>query len=39
MPRGYLSSQTTVHFMNYYFVWCPKYRRRVIVGKVEEQKC
>jgi REP element-mobilizing transposase RayT len=38
MPRGYLPSQTTVHFMNYY-VWCPKYRRRVIVGKVEEQKC
>lgn len=21
--------------MNYHFVWCPKYRRKVLVGKVE----
>jgi putative transposase len=37
MPRGYLSSQTTVHFMNYHFVWCPKYRRKVIIGRIEER--
>src|SRR5579875_1423749 len=37
MPRGYLSSETTVHFMNYHFVWCPKYRRKVIIGRIEER--
>ena len=35
MPRGYTSSNTSVHFMNYHFVWCPKYRRKVIVDDVE----
>jgi putative transposase len=37
MPRGYLSSQTTVHFMNYHFVWCPKYRRKVIIARIEKR--
>ena len=37
MPKGYLSSETSVHFMNYHFVWCPKYRRKVIVGAVEQR--
>jgi len=23
--------------MNYHFVWCPKYRKRVIVGRIEKQ--
>ncbi|MCL4328690.1 MAG: transposase, partial [Candidatus Thermoplasmatota archaeon] len=23
--------------MNYHFVWCPKYRRKVIVGEVESR--
>ena len=35
MPRGYTSSNTSVHFMNYHFVWCPEYRRKVIVDDVE----
>ena len=35
MPRGYTSSNTSVHFMNYHFVWYPKYRRKVIVDDVE----
>lgn len=35
MPKGYISSQTSVHFMGYHFVWCPKYRRKVLVGQVE----
>lgn len=26
-----------MHFMNYHFVWCPKYRRKVIVGDVEKR--
>lgn len=34
MPKGYISSQTSVHFMGYHFVWCPKYRRRVLVEQI-----
>lgn len=37
MPRGYIKSQTCVHFMNYHFVWCPKYRRPVLVGAVRDR--
>lgn len=35
MPKGYISNQTSVHFIGYHFVWCPKYRRAVLVGKVK----
>ena len=35
MPKGYTSSSTSVHFMNYHFVWCPEYRRKVIVDDIE----
>lgn len=35
MPKGYITSQTSVHFMGYHFVWCPKYRRKVLVGQIE----
>ena len=35
MPKGCTSSNTSVHFMNYHFVWCPKYRRKVIIADVE----
>ena len=35
MPKGYLASETSIHFMDY--VWCPKYRRRLIVGAVESR--
>ena len=35
MPKGYISSNTSVHFMNYHFVWCPKYRRKLITGNIE----
>jgi putative transposase len=37
MPKGYLTSQTCVHFMGYHFVWCPKYRRRVLVGHIAKR--
>ncbi|MHB1493020.1 MAG: IS200/IS605 family transposase [Thermoplasmataceae archaeon] len=37
MPKRYTSSNTSVHFMNYHFVWCPKYRRKVIVSEVESR--
>ena len=35
MPKGYLTSHTSVHFMNYHFVWCPKYRRKVLVDNIK----
>lgn len=37
MPKGYIRSQTSVHFMHYHFVWCPKYRRPVIVGDIAKR--
>ena len=37
MPRGYSSSETSVHFMGYHFVWCPKYRRKVLDGNIAKR--
>lgn len=37
MPKGYTSSNTSVHFMHYHFVWCPKYRRKVITTDIESR--
>ena len=35
MSRGYISSKTSVHYVGYHFVWCPKYRRKVLTDKIE----
>lgn len=37
MVRGYDRSTTCVHRMNYHFVWCPKYRRRVLNGRIKRR--
>jgi putative transposase len=37
MPRGYTSANTNVHFIGYHFIWCPKYRKPVLVGKIKER--
>lgn len=37
MPKGYLSSQTSIYFLNYHFVWCPKYRRKVLVEAIAKR--
>jgi len=37
MPKGYLTSQTSVYFMGYHFVWCPKYRRKLLVGEIQKR--
>jgi putative transposase len=37
MVRGYQRENTCVHLMNYHFVWCPKYRRKILVGDVKTQ--
>lgn len=34
MPKGYISSQTSIHFMGYHFVWCPKYRRKLLTEDI-----
>lgn len=30
-------SRTTVHNVGYHIIWCPKYRRPVLVGEVEKR--
>lgn len=37
MTRGYSTSNTSVHFMNYHFVWCPRYRKDILVGSVAKR--
>ena len=35
MGQEYRRTQTTVSLINYHFVFCPRYRRKVLVGEVE----
>ena len=35
VPVGYRSTNKTVYSAKYHIIWCPKYRRRVLVGRVE----
>lgn len=37
MPKGYIASQTSIHFIGYHFVWCPKYRRKVLVDDIRKR--
>ena len=37
MVRGYIKSETCVHFMNYHYIWCPKYRRNVLTGEIAKR--
>jgi putative transposase len=37
MSRGYKRENTCIHMMNYHFVWCPKYRKKVLVEGVKER--
>ena len=37
MPKGYIKSQTSIYFMHYHFVWCPKYRRAVLTGRIAKR--
>jgi len=32
---GYRSSNKTLYSAKYHLIWCPKYRRRVLTGRVE----
>lgn len=35
MSQSYRHTKTYVSLINYHFVWCPKRRRKVLVGQVE----
>lgn len=35
MTKGYQKENTSVHLMNYHFVWSPKYRRKLLTGEVK----
>lgn len=37
MGEEYRRTQTTVSLINYHFVFCPRYRRKVLVGEVEKR--
>ncbi|MCP4745798.1 MAG: IS200/IS605 family transposase, partial [Desulfobacteraceae bacterium] len=36
MPE-YLYARTAVYNVNYHFVWCVKYRRKVLTGAIEKR--
>ena len=37
MPRGYSRERTSVHNLHYHFVWCPKYRKPVLIDEVADR--
>lgn len=37
MARNFRSNNNVVYSCVYHVIWCPKYRRRVLVGEVEER--
>lgn len=34
MTRGYQHENTSVHLMMYHFIWIPKRRKKILVGKI-----
>jgi putative transposase len=37
MGQEYRRTQTTVSLINYHFVFCPRYRRKALIGEVEKR--
>jgi len=37
MPRGFDRKRTNIHKLQYHFIWCPKYRKSVLEGKVRDR--
>ncbi|MBC8492295.1 MAG: IS200/IS605 family transposase [Chloroflexi bacterium] len=37
MAQEYRRKTTSVSLVNYHFVWCPKYRRQVLAGLIQER--
>ncbi|HEY3424944.1 MAG TPA: IS200/IS605 family transposase [Negativicutes bacterium] len=38
MGQEYRRTQTTVSLINYHFVFCPRYRRKALIGEVEKRR-
>ena len=37
MGQEYRHKNTSVSLVNYHFVWCPRYRRKVLTGEVDRR--
>jgi len=37
MTKGYQKENTCIHQLNYHFVWCPKYRRKLLKGEIKQR--
>jgi len=37
MPHGFERDRTTIHKLQYHFIWCPKYRKSVLEGEVRDR--
>jgi putative transposase len=37
MGARWTHSNTTVYNLGYHLIWCPKYRRKVLIGEVEKR--
>lgn len=37
MPRGYSRERTNIHNLHYHFIWCPKYRKKVLTSGVADR--
>ena len=37
MGNRWVHSNTTVYNLGYHLIWCPKYRRKVLIGEVERR--
>lgn len=37
LDNRYKTSASCVYSLNYHLVWCPKYRKKVLVGRVESR--
>lgn len=37
MPRGYSRERTSVHNLQFHFIWCSKYRKSVLTGDVADR--
>jgi putative transposase len=37
MKQTYRHKHTSVSLVNYHFIWCPRYRRKILRGEVDER--
>jgi len=37
MTRGYKHENTSIHLMLYHFIWIPKRRKKILIGKIKDR--